>query len=286
MSRPKMKMSRPELAVVATLARLELKVLLRSPWVLAYAVVLAVLVFAVSYFGLAVVELVGLQQLDRTAVSLIHLMLYLVPLGSMLMAVPSFRTEGGVTEQLLSEPVTRTEIVLGKLAGLSGAHSLAVLLGFAFTGVLIGARVGGRGLGAYLAVVAFSLLVGMVFLSLSTLLTVLAGRGVQAYALVLVVWFVMVLLFDLGVVGLAFALPERAANRMAVTAVFVNPVDGARVAALLTVSGKETFGAAGAVLARALGGEGRAVALILAALFGWVAVPAAAAAAVLERQDL
>lgn len=279
-------MSRPDLRVVATLARLELKILLRSRWVLAYAVVLAVLVFAVSYFGLAVVELVGFQQLDRTAVSLIHLMLYLVPLASMLMAVPSFRTEGGVTEQLLSEPVTRTEIVLGKLAGLAGAHSLAVLLGFAFTGVLIGVRVGNRGLGAYLAVLAFAILVGLVFLSLSVLLTVLAGRGVQAYALVLVVWFVMVLLFDLGVLGLTFALPERAANRMAVTAVFVNPVDGARVAGLLVVSGKETFGAAGAVLARTLGGEARAVALIVGTLLAWVAVPAGVAAAVFERQDL
>lgn len=279
-------MSRPSLSVVATLARLELKILLRSRWVLAYAVVLAVLALAVGSFGLSVVELVGFQQLDRTAVSLIHLMLYLVPLASMLMAVPSFRTEGGVTEQILSEPVTRTEIVLGKLAGLIGAHSLAVVLGFSFTGVLIGARVGRRGLGAYLAVVAFSLLVGMVFLSLSTLLTVLAGRGVQAYAVVLVVWFVLVLLFDLGVVGLSFALPERMANRLAVTAVFVNPVDGARVAGLLVVSGKETFGAAGAVLARTLGGEGRAVGLILASLLAWILVPAGVAAAVLERQDL
>jgi len=284
MSRPKT--SRPSLAVVATLARLELKILLRSRWVLAYAVVLAVLVFAVGYFGLAVVELVGFQQLDRTAVSLVNLMLYLVPLASMLMAVPSFRTEGGMTEQLVSEPVTRTEIVLGKLAGLAGAHSLAVVLGFSFTGVLIGVRVGTRGLGAYLAVVAFALLVGAVFLSLSVLLTVLAGRGVQAYALVLVVWFVAVLLFDLGVVGLSFALPERAANRLAVTAVFVNPVDGARVAALLVVSGKETFGAAGAVLARTLGGEARAVGLLLASLLAWILVPAGVAAAVLERQDL
>ena len=95
-----------------------------------------------------------------------------------------------------------------------------------------------------------------------------------------------VLLFDLGVVGLTFALPERAANRMAVTAVFVNPVDGARVAALLVVSGKETFGAAGAVLARTLGGEAQAVGLLLATLLAWVVLPAAGAAAVLERQDL
>lgn len=276
----------PDLRVVATLARVELKILLRSRWVLVYAGVFAILTLAVSYFGLAVVEMVGLQQLDRTAVSLMNLALYVVPLASMLMAVGSFRTEGGVTEQLLTEPVTRTEIVFGKLGGLFGAHALATLLGFAATGVLIGAKVGTRGLGAYLVVVAFTLLVGMAFLSLSAMLTILAGRGVRSYALVLVMWFAAVLLFDLAVVGITFTLPERVANRMAVGALFLNPVDAARVAALLAVSGKETFGAAGALLVRALGGAHQAITLLTLVLLGWIGAPAAIAAWVLERQDV
>jgi len=272
--------------MLAVLARHELRVLLRSRWVAAYAAVFAVLTFGVAYFGLAVVEFTGFQSFDRTAISLVNLVLYVVPLASMLMAVQSFRPEGGVSEQLLSEPATRAEIVVGKLLGLAAAHVLATLIGFGATGFLIAVEVGTSGLGAYLAVVASTLLVGFVFLALGSLLTLLAGRGLRAYALVMVAWFVLVLLFDLLVIGGTFLLPERWANRLAVGALFANPVDAARVAALLSVSGRELFGPAGAQLTRTLGGATQAVALLVAVLVAWIAVPAGLATAVLRRQDV
>ena len=277
---------RVELRTLGVIARQELRVLLRSRWVLAYAAVFGVLTFGVSYFGLAVVEFTGFQSFDRTAVSLVNLVLYVVPLAAMLMAVQSFRPEGGVTEQLLAEPVTRAEIVLGKLAGLAGAHLLATLLGFGFTGALIAVKVGTSGLPAYLAVVGYTLLVGVVFQALGCLLTLAARRGLRAYALVMVAWFVLVLLFDLLVIGATFLLPEAWANRLALAALFANPIDAARVATLLSVAGKEMFGPAGAQLARALGGTAPATVLLTAVLVVWVLVPAGLATAVLRRQDL
>lgn len=274
-----------EARLLAVIARQELRVLLRSRWVVFYAAVFAALTSGVSYFGLAVVEFTGFQSFDRTAVSLLNLVLYIVPLATMLMAVQSFRPEGGVTEQLLAEPATRAEIVLGKLAGLAGAHVVATLLGFGFTGALIAVKVGTAGLGAYLAVVGFTLLVGLVFLALGSLLTLLARRGLRAYALVMVTWFVLVLLFDLLVIGGTFLLPERWANNLAVGALFANPVDATRVATLLTVAGKELFGPAGAQLTRTLGGAAPATALLIAVLVVWILVPATAAIAALRRQD-
>jgi len=275
----------PDPRVLAALARHELRILLRSRWVPLYGAVFAVLVLGVSYFGLAVVELTGFQRLDRTAVSLLSLVLYIVPLATMLMTVQSFRPEGGVTEQLLSEPLTASEVVLGKLLGLAGAHGLATVFGFGFAGVLIAAKGGTAGLGSYLVLVGFTLVVGLVFLSLASLLTLLAGRAVRAYALVLVVWFVMVLLFDLLVIGVSFLLPEVWANRLALGGVFLNPVDAARVGALLSISGREMFGPAGAQLVRALGGVGWAVASLVGSLVVWVVVGAAGAVAVLRRMD-
>lgn len=271
---------------LGVIARQELRVLLRSRWVLLYSAVFAVLTSGVSYFGLAVVEFTGFQSFDRTAVSLLNLVLYIVPLATMLMAVQSFRPEGGITEQLLAEPATRAEIVVGKLAGLAGAHLLATLLGFGFTGALIAIKVGTYGLPAYLAVVVYTLLVGLVFLALGSLITLLARRGLRAYALVMVTWFVLVLLFDLLVVGATFLLPEAWANRLAVGALFANPVDATRVATLLAVAGKELFGPAGARLTRALGGTAPAIALLTAVLALWVLVPAGLGIATLRRQDV
>ena len=279
-------MSTVDPRTIAIIARQEMKVLLRSRWVLAYAAVFAVLSFGVSYFGLAVVEFTGFQSFDRTAVSLLNLALYIVPLAAMLMAVQSFRPEGGVTEQLLAEPVTRAEIVVGKLAGLAGSHLLASLLGFGGAGALIALKVGTHGLSAFLVVVGYTVLVGIVFLALASLLTLLARRGLRAYALVMVAWFVLVLLFDLLVIGATFLLPEAWANRFALTALFVNPVDAARVAALLALGGKEMFGPAGAQLARTLGGSAAAATLLTASLAAWALIATVLAATTLRQQDV
>ncbi|HEX5139048.1 MAG TPA: ABC transporter permease [Planctomycetota bacterium] len=276
----------PRGRILLALARQELRIVLRARWVAAYVVVFAALTLAVSYFGLAVIEVAGFQEFDRTAVSLLNLVLYVVPLAVMLMAVQGFREEGGATDQLFTEPVARTEIVLGKLLGLGAAHTLATLLGFGFTGVLVALKVGTQGLESYLVLVGFTILAGAVFLPLGALLTVLSGRRTRSYAVVLVAWFLMVLLFDLVAIGLAFVLPDAWGNRVAFLCVFLNPADATRVGAMLAISGKETFGPAGAQLVRGLGGEARAVALLVGTLLAWAAATSAGAAAALRRQDL
>ncbi|MHC4341861.1 MAG: ABC transporter permease [Planctomycetota bacterium] len=276
----------PQWRTVATIARHELRIVLRSRWVAVYALVFAALTLAVSYFGLTIIEFTGFQEFDRTAVSLLNLILYVVPLATMLMAVQSFREEGGATDQLFTEPVTKGEIVLGKLAGLSMAHVLATVLGFGLTGVLVGIEVGDRGLESYLVLVGFTVLVGMVFLALSALLAILSGRRGRAYAVVLVAWFFLVLLFDLLIIGLSFILPEAWANRVAFLGVFLNPVDATRVATMLAIAGKELFGPAGAQLVRGLGGVPQAVVLLCLTLAAWIGIPAVAATITLDRQDL
>jgi len=274
------------LRTVAVIARHELRIVLRNRWIALYAAVFAGLTFAVSYFGLVLIEFTGFQEFHRTAVSLLNLVLYLVPLAAMLMAAQSFRPEGGATEQLFAEPVTAGEIVLGKFAGLSAAHTLAIVGGFSFTGVLIALKVGTRGLSSYLLLIGFASLVGMAFLAIASMLAIATRRSGRTYAAVLVVWFLSVLIFDLLIIGLSFVLPHVWANRVALAGAFLNPVDATRVATLLAVAGKEVFGSAGAQLVRALGGASPAVVLLAAALAGWVVWPVAAAVRLLGRQDV
>jgi len=72
-------------------------------------------------------------------------------------------------DQLFAEPVTVTEIVLGKVIGLVAAHILATVLGFSFTGVLVGSKVGTAGMSSYLVLVGFTILVGVVFAGARTI---------------------------------------------------------------------------------------------------------------------
>ncbi|HEY3452559.1 MAG TPA: ABC transporter permease subunit [Myxococcales bacterium] len=279
-------MSAPRPGVVLAIARHDLRLLLRQRWVLVYAALFAVLAASVSYFGLAVVEVAGWQELDRTAASLLNLALTFVPLGAMLMGVQSLRAEGGATDQLFAEPVTRAEVVLGKVAGASGAQTLATLLGFGLAGVVIGTQAGGEAWDAYAALVGFTALVGVVFVSLSSAVAVAAGRGARAYAAVLAVWFGFLILVDLVVVGLVLVVPEGWGNGTALAGVLLNPISSARVGALLALGGQQMFGPAGAMLSRTLGSAEAAVALLAGSLGLWSLLGMGAAVTLVGRQDL
>src|SRR5262245_431755 len=67
---------------IATIARQELVVNVRNKWILTFAVAFAVLVLAISYFGLVTAGTVGFQSFRRTSASLLSLVLYVVPLIS------------------------------------------------------------------------------------------------------------------------------------------------------------------------------------------------------------
>lgn len=268
------------------IARQELRIGLRNRWVPVYAVVFAVLTGAVSYFGLSVIEFTGFQGFERTTVSLLNLVLYIVPLAAMLMTVQSFSSEGGATDQLFTEPVSRSEIVAGKLAGVAGAITLATLLGFGLPAALIARYAGTGGLGSYLILVAYTVLLATVFCSIAALVTIAMRRSLRAYAAVLTVWFVLLLLYDLVVIGITFLLPEGYANRTAIWCMFFNPVDSTRVATLMATAGKEVYGLAGALLTRRLHGETRAIITLTLAICAWAYFPARYAARILRRQDI
>jgi Cu-processing system permease protein len=271
---------------VTTIARQELVINIRNRWTLVFAGVFGILVLAISYFGLVTAGTVGFQGFARTSASLLNLVLYIVPLVALTMGTLSFSSEKSASELLFSQPVSRGEILLGKFLGLFASIFTATLIGFGLAGVIIAAKAGTEGALRYPAFVGFSLLLALIFLSLSALIAALCQRKSKAFGVALFVWFFFVLFYDLLVIGLTFLLQERTANAFIFGSLFGNPVDMVRIASLITLNGKNIFGAGGAALLKFLGGESMSMALLLVALSCWVALPLFVAQRLLKHQDI
>ena len=271
---------------VTTIARQELVINVRNKWTMIFAVAFGVLVLAISYFGLVTAGTIGIQGFARTSASLLNLVLYVVPLVALIMGTMSFTSEKTSSELLFSQPVTRTEILLGKLAGLFASILTATLIGFGLAGLVIAARAGSEGVWRYPAFVGLSLVLALIFLSLSALVSALCHRKAKAFGVVLFLWFFFVLFYDLMVIGVTYVLKERAANTFIFSSLFGNPVDMVRVASLIVLNGKEIFGVAGAALLKFLGGEVASFLLLMAGLTAWVVAPFALAQRLLKRQDI
>jgi Cu-processing system permease protein len=275
-----------DFASVITIARQELVINVRNRWTLTFAAVFGALALGISYFGLATAGRVGFQGFARTSASLLNLVLYLVPLVALTMGALSFTSEKSGGELLFAQPVTRAEVLLGKLAGLFASICASTIAGFGLAGIVIAAKAGSAEVWRYPLFVGFSLMLALIFLSLSAMISSLCHRKTKAFGVALFLWFFFVLFYDLLVIGGSFLMKERAANQFIFASLFGNPVDMARVASLMTLDGKEVFGAAGAALTRSLGGETASILLLVAGLVVWMVIPFFISQRLLRRQDI
>lgn len=271
---------------IRTIARQEFVINIRNRWTLVFAGVFGLLVLAISYFGMITSGSVGFQGFARTSASLLNMVLYIVPLVALVMGTLSFTSETSSSELLFSQPVTRSEILLGKFLGLFASIFSATLIGFGLAGIIIAARAGTEGAWRYPAFVLFSLLLALIFLSLSAFISTLCRRKTKAFGVALFAWFFFVLFYDLLVIGGTFLFKERTANSLIFGSLFGNPVDLVRVASLMILNGKDIFGAGGAALLRLLRGETLSLIILIIALSLWVVAPLIAAQRLLKHQDI
>jgi len=275
-----------DIHAIKTVARQELVIHIRNKWVLVFSSVFALITLGISYFGMVTSGQTGFQGFTRTSASLLNLVLYLIPLIALSIGTLSFNSEKSAGEFLFSQPVSRTDILLGKLSGDFLTMTLATLIGFGMSGLVISANTGTEGALRYPLFVGLALLLALVFLSIATLVSAICRRKSKAFGIVLFLWFFFVLFYDLIVIGLTFVLKEHTANLFLFFSLFGNPVDIVRVSSLIILDGHQIFGAAGAALLNFFGGTASALVLLTATLSAWIVLPVFVSQKLLKRQDI
>lgn len=264
----------------------EFRITLRSKWVQIFAAVFASLTVAISYFGMVTSIVVGFEGFTRTTASLLNLILYLVPMLALAAAISSFGADKGAAELLFSQPVLRSEVLVGKLLGLFVSLMVPVLFGFGVSGFIIAARSGTDGIMRYLGFIFLTLLLLLTFLCLGAFASIISDGRTRALGIALGIWFFFVLFYDLLTMGVASLVHPHTANMVILFSLFGNPVDLARVSGLLILGGPTIFGAAGALLVRTFGGTALAVLFLSLATFLWSALVLIAAGWALARREI
>ena len=260
---------------LATLAGKEFRDRLRNRWVLAVALVFTAFSLAITYFGSAAQGVVGPRSIELTIASLVSLVIYLIPLIALLLGFDAIvgERERGSLDLLLAHPLTRLELLLGKYLGLAAALSLSTLIGFALVGVLLWQRFGQAGLYHYSGFVLSSVLLGLAFLSLAMLISVLARDRTRASGLAISLWFVLVLVFDLALMGLLVASQGRVGGEALAYVLLLNPADLFRILNVFALDDVRRLYGLAAVVPPSLGQPW----LLACAMLGWILAPLALA---------
>ncbi|MBI4597642.1 MAG: ABC transporter permease [Candidatus Omnitrophica bacterium] len=270
-------------STVFIIMRKELREARRHRWFALFTALFTVLSLGLSGLGLSGLGGLGIAGFGRTAASLVNLIVLIVPLMGLLIGAVSVagERERGTLLTLLAQPVTIGEVLLGKFFGAAAALGAVVLLGCSVSGVLIARAAGLSEMGAYLAVISLTLLLGCVHLGLGLLISVLTGRTNTAMSLAIVVWLGVVLLSDLGMMGTAIVLRLSAGQLLWLS--LGNPAQVFKLAATQALQGHlEGLGSSGLYAASVLGGW--LLPLLISLLCGWMALTVGLAWAGFQRR--
>lgn len=269
---------------ILALAAFELRSTLRGKMVPGFAVLFAVFAAGLALAGLGGSGQLLVQGFTRTAVSLMTLGYYVMPLLGLLLGAMGFAASSSSMEAIAAQPVGSAELVLGRALGLVAAIMLVVTAGFGSAALFIAANAGMIGIGGFLLVALGSALAGAAGLAVGILLGVTSRSRLGAMGGAIAAWLFAAVVFDLVAIGILQIVGDGQPGRWLLALLAMNPIDGLRAVSLVGLGADVLLGPAGAALERMLGGVA-GVTLVATSLAAWIGVPLALATAITARRD-
>jgi Cu-processing system permease protein len=273
---------------VLLIAGKEIREGMRNRWVVAATLLLAALALTLAFLGAAPAGRVGAGALEVVVVSLSSLSIFLLPLIALLISHDAIvgEMERGTMLLLLSYPLARWQVVLGKFLGQVAILALATILGYGAAALALtaaGHEIGAASWRGFGFMVGSSVLLGAAFVALGTLVSALVRDRGTAAGIAVGLWLLMVLIWDMALLGLLVADQGRTITAGTLDALLLlNPADAYRLFNLAGLPGIEALTGMAGLAAD----TGLTPPLLLAALAGWVLVQLAAAAAAFARREL
>jgi Cu-processing system permease protein len=273
---------------ILIVARKEIQEGLRNRWVLATTLLLAALALSLTFLGSAPTGNVGVRALDVVIVSLSSLTIFLLPLIALLISHDAIvgEMERGTMLLLLSYPVARWQVLLGKFVGHLSILAFATLLGYgAAAGALLatGAEIDAESWTAFASMIGSSILLGAAFIAVGYLVSALVRERGTAAGIAIGIWLVFVLIYDMALLGLLVVDQGQVLSGGLLNALLLlNPTDAYRLFNLTGSGNVSAFsGMAGVAQTTTLGPS-----VLLAALAAWALLPLGLAALAFSRREL
>lgn len=260
---------------------------LRNRWVAAAIILLGAMALTLLLVGSAPTGATRAGALAISVVSLTSLSMYLLPLIALMLSFDALvgEFERGTMLLLLTYPVSRWQVVLGKYFGhlMILAAAIAIGYGGAALVTIFTTEDGIAGWEAYLSMMGSSLLLGAIFVGLGYMVSGLVRERTTAAGAAVALWLIFVVLYDLALLGLLLADNEqRISQSLFSILMLASPTDTYRI---LNMTAFETVGHA-AGIAGASTRVAFGVPFLLSLLVAWIILPLLATMAIFQRREL
>jgi Cu-processing system permease protein len=257
--------------VTLVMARKEFRDRVRNKWVIAVAAIFTVFALVIAYFGMAQGGAIGFKGMDVTIASLVSLVVFLVPLIALMLGYDAVvgERERGSLDLLLSQPITRLELLIGKWLGLAAALAISSIVGFGLVGIILSYGIGVAALIRYAYFVISTLALGFAFLSIAVLISVQAANRVTASGMAIALWFFFILIYDLILLGIMVVSSGTAYASAFPTLLLLNPTDVFRILNVFATGEMQSMYG----LATAVPGMLADKAILVSIMLVWIVLP-------------
>jgi Cu-processing system permease protein len=272
---------------VLLIAGKEIRDGLRNRWVVAMTALLALFALTLAFLGAAPTGAVNVSPLAVVIVSLSSLTIFLLPLIALLLSYDAIvgELDRGTLALLLSYPVARWQVLVGKFLGHLAIIAFATVVGYGVAGVALSlaSGTGTAGWTDFAAMVGSAILLGGAFTAIGYLVSVLVRDRATAGGIAIGVWLLFVLIYDMAVLGLLVADQGRTLTAGVVNVLLLlNPADAFRLLNLAGTPDISMFAGMSGLAAQIRLGP----AVLTGTLLLWIAVPLAAAIALFARRQV
>ncbi|NIP37603.1 MAG: ABC transporter permease subunit [Candidatus Dadabacteria bacterium] len=245
----------------------------QNRWFIIFTAAFSVLAFLLAYVGTRDLGFYEISGFGRTTASLINLVLMLIPLmGLMLGSITiSAEREKGTLHYLLSHPISKKEIFVGKYAGLIFSLIFTITIGFALGGIAIFFKSGTSDIGKYLLDLLITLILASCVLSIGMLISVCTKKISKSIGIAIFVWFFLIILSDLGIIGSVILFNLGIEPTFLIS--LLNPTEVYKILSVLVLSSRfEILGPVGIYILNTFGRLG-SLAMLTGVLIVWSAAP-------------
>jgi Cu-processing system permease protein len=272
---------------VLVLAAEEFQEGLRNRWVISALLLLSTLAFSLALLGSSPIGETRASALNVTTVSLASLSVYLIPLIALTLSYDSIvgERERGTLLLLMTYPISRWQIVVGKFAGHFSIIAVAILVGYGAAGIYVGttSEVQVQDWILFASMLASSLMLGSAFIAMGYLVSVVVSSRATAAGLSISIWLFMVVVYDLLLLGLVLADSGGSiSSDLFAGLLLLNPADIYR---LFNLAGSDAASLVSGSLG-ALDESFLSPGLLLGVLSLWLLIPLVSAIWIFKRHEL
>jgi Cu-processing system permease protein len=206
--------------------------ILKNKIVLAYTLIIAVLAW--SSFALE-------DSSSKGLLTILNVILFTVPLVSILFATIYLYNSSEFIELLLSQPIKRTKIWISLFLGLSLSMVIAFFVGAGIPLLIFASNAVG------FMMILVGCIISVVFIALAFLSSIVTRDKAKGIGIAIMTWLFFALLFDGIVLFLLFQLSDYPIENAMVVVTAFSPIDLARIQILLHLDVSAMMGYTGAI---------------------------------------